>query len=64
MKLLKDVFIDVQGTVLANKGSAALDKFFMWAIVFQTSLFADPIEDLNANGKRLLAINMGVLKLT
>ena len=28
MKLLNDVFVDVQGTVLANKGSAALGKFF------------------------------------
>ena len=41
MKLLNDVFVDVQGTLLANKGSAALDKFFEIRFGYSSTVAVD-----------------------
>ena len=41
MKLLNDVFVDVQGTVLANKESAAFDKFFEIRFGYSSTVAVD-----------------------
>ena len=41
MKLLNDGFVDVQGTVLANKGNAVLDKFIEIQFGYSSTVTVD-----------------------
>ena len=41
MKLLNDGFVDIQGTVLANKGNAALDMFVEIRFSYSSTVTVD-----------------------